>query len=87
MKTALQDLPVEPFVQPEKIISVRIDKATGKLTTKTDKSSTFEYFIKGTEPKEYVSQDNSENIFNLPEDTKDKAIKDVGQQPPEDDIF
>lgn len=87
MKTALQDLPVEPFVQPENIISVRIDKATGKLTTKTDKSSTFEYFIKGTEPKDYVSQDNSENIFNIPEDTKDKAVKEVEQQAPEDDIF
>ena len=64
MKVALSDLPVEPFQQPEGIISVRIDKATGKLTNKTDKTSLFEYFIQGTEPTEYVSQDNSSDIFN-----------------------
>ena len=68
MKTALSELAVEPFQQPEGIISVRIDKATGKLTNKTDKSSLFEYFIRGTEPTEYVSQDNSSDIFDSPAD-------------------
>ena len=87
MKTALQDLPVEPFVQPENIISVRIDKTTGKLTTKTDKSSTFEYFVKGSEPKDYVSHDNSENIFDSPDSVKEKAPLKTKQQAPDEDIF
>ncbi|WP_407704945.1 penicillin-binding protein 1A [Thalassotalea hakodatensis] len=64
MEKALQTLPVEPFVQPENIISVRIDKATGKLTDKTDRSSTFEYFIFGSAPSEYVTSDNSHEIFD-----------------------
>ena len=87
MKTALQDLPIEPFVQPENIISVRIDKTTGKLTTKTDKSSTFEYFVKGSEPKDYVSHDNSENIFDSPDSVKEKAPLKTKQQAPDEDIF
>lgn len=64
MKTALKDLPIEPFIQPEDIVSVRIDKATGKLTQLTDRSSTFEYFSVGTAPTEYVKKDNSHEIFD-----------------------
>lgn len=64
MKAALAELPVEPFEQPEALISVRIDKASGKLTTKTDKSSEFEYFELGTAPTEYISQDISSEILD-----------------------
>ena len=60
METALQDFEYEAFEQPENIISIRIDKLTGKRTNKTDRSSTFEYFIKGTEPKEWVAESTSE---------------------------
>ncbi|MEW6983539.1 penicillin-binding protein 1A [Colwelliaceae bacterium 6471] len=74
METALSDLPVELFEQPADVVSVRIDKATGKLTTKTDKSSLFEYFKAGTEPTEYVTQDNSSEIFD-------------GEKTSADDIF
>ena len=63
MQTALKDMPVEAFEQPEDMISVRIDKATGKLTTKTDKTSLFEYFMAGTAPTEYVTQDTSSEIL------------------------
>ncbi len=63
MKVALTDLPVEPFEPPTKILSVRIDKASGKLSSNTDKSSLFEYFQVNTAPTEYVSQDNSIDIF------------------------
>ena len=64
MKIALADIAVEPFNPPADIVSVRIDKATGKLTTDTNKkSSLFEYFKVGTVPTEYVSQDNSLDIF------------------------
>ena len=63
MKVALTDIADETFETPAEIVSVRIDKATGKLTTKTDKSSLFEYFHLGTAPTEYISTDNSSNIF------------------------
>lgn len=63
MKVALPDITPEPFNPPADIVSVRIDKATGKLSTNTNKSSLFEYFHVGTAPTEYVSQDNSVDIF------------------------
>lgn len=63
MKIALADLPTEPFELPADIVSVRIDKKTGKLSAKTNKSSLFEYFHIGTAPTEFVSQDNSIDIF------------------------
>lgn len=63
MKVALEDIEFEPFEPPAGIVSVRIDKATGKLSTKTNKSSLFEYFQVGTVPTEYVSEDNSIDIF------------------------
>ena len=63
MKVALTDIDNETFEAPAEIVSVRIDKATGKLTTKTNKSSLFEYFELGTVPTEYISTDNSADIF------------------------
>lgn len=75
MKTALTDLPFAPFEQPTDIVSVRIDKATGKLSNKTNKSSLFEYFQVNTAPTEYVSQDNSVDIFQ-----NDTAIKTEGEE-------
>lgn len=64
MEVALEDLPVEPFEQPEGILSIRVDKATGKLTKKTGTSSTFEYFMTGTEPTSFVTQDLSSEILD-----------------------
>ena len=63
MKVALTDIENEPFEAPAEIVSVRIDKITGKLTTQTNKSSLFEYFELGTVPTEYISSDNSADIF------------------------
>jgi len=64
MKVALADYPVESFEQPLDIVSVRIDKTSGKLTSKSDKSSRFEYFKLGTAPTEYVTEDNSDEILD-----------------------
>ena len=64
MKVALADFPVEPFEQPPALMSVRIDKISGKLTKRTDKSSRFEYFELGTAPTEYISQDISSEILD-----------------------
>jgi len=64
MKDALTKYPFEPFEQPEDMVSVRIDKQSGKLSQTTDKSSIFEYFQSGTVPTEYVTTDNSEEILH-----------------------
>lgn len=63
MKVALDEYQVEPFEQPQDVEYVRIDKASGKLTQKTDKSSLFEYFTLGTAPTDYVTQDISSEIL------------------------
>ena len=64
MRIALADIEAEAFEQPVDIVSVRIDKATGKLTTKTDRSSQFEYFRLGNVPTDYVTQDNTSEILS-----------------------
>ena len=64
MRIALADIEVEAFEQPVDIVSVRIDKATGKLTTKTDRTSQFEYFRLGNVPTDYVTQDNTSEILS-----------------------
>ncbi len=72
MKVALTDIANENFEAPAEIVSVRIDKATGKLTTKTNKSSLFEYFQMGTVPTEYISTDNSVDIFQNEDGVNDQ---------------
>lgn len=59
---------------PEGIVRVRIDRKTGLLTRKTDSSSMFEYFKKGTEPTTFVSEDSFE--LSIEEDTKRDAVLD-----------
>ncbi|MDA9557724.1 PBP1A family penicillin-binding protein [Vibrio sp.] len=68
MGIALKD--VKPSIKqlPENIINVRIDRETGLLTDKTDHTSTFEYFLKGTEPTQEVEQGFNDNIYNSSED-------------------
>ena len=80
MEVALKETPVEAFKQPKNIISVRIDKSTGKLTRDTDSSSTFEYYDIGTEPTEYVSQDLSTEVL-------DGLNNEVAVEQDEADIF
>ncbi len=64
MRIALADIEVEAFEPPVDIVSVRIDKATGKLTTKTDRTSQFEYFRLGHVPTDYVTADNISGILS-----------------------
>jgi penicillin-binding protein 1A len=63
MKAALQDVPVQTKQLPENIVTVRIDRESGKLSNRNDASSMFEYFEKDTEPTETVSESGSESIF------------------------
>ena len=71
MNKALAGTAEYAVIPPKGIVSARIDLATGKLTRKTDHTTEFEYFVEGTEPKEYVpdTQQNGDIfIDNVAED-------------------
>lgn len=68
MQIALKGVEESAKAIPEGIVRVRIDRKTGLLTKRTDASSMFEYFVKGTEPKTFVSEDN----FELPVENEKK---------------
>ncbi|MBC5831015.1 penicillin-binding protein 1A [Vibrio metschnikovii] len=63
MRIALDGVPAQPKAIPPNIIRVRIDRDSGLLTNKLDASSMFEYFVQGTEPKEYVQEDTPHSIY------------------------
>ncbi|MGX5914879.1 penicillin-binding protein 1A [Aliidiomarina sp. Khilg15.8] len=69
MEVALEDFPSNPFELPDNMVSVRIDEATGKLSNRSGYTSRFEYFISGTEPTEFVDEeDSSTRLFEDDED-------------------
>ena len=57
MQVALADEPEEAMSVPDDIVRVRIDRTSGKLTRRTDHTTLFEYFLRGTEPSVYVLDD------------------------------
>lgn len=59
MKEILPSIPVTNREIPEGLISVRIDADTALLSRKTDYTSLWEYFIKGTEPTKYTDNNSS----------------------------
>ncbi|MEP1383367.1 MAG: penicillin-binding protein 1A [Paraglaciecola sp.] len=61
MKVALADVPEHLLPMPTDLVTQRIDKSSGKLTNRTDKTSMFEYFIQGTEPDVFVSDSEISN--------------------------
>ena len=72
MEYALAEKPHSPIPVPEKIVRVRIDRTSGKLTRRTDHTTLFEYFLQGTEPTSYVLDDEvvdpaSQNKTTTPE--------------------
>lgn len=77
MENALSATPEVINPIPVDIVRVRIDRKSGLLTRKTDSSSTFEYFKKGTQPTTFVNQDS----FDLPIEAGKK------QEPVFDDLF
>jgi len=72
MKSALKDNPERPKVLPENIVQVRIDRESGLLTHKSDHSSRFEYFIQGTEPTEYVNNQDVDSSFSQPDESSEE---------------
>jgi penicillin-binding protein 1A len=66
MEKILPDYPAKYREIPEGIVSVRIDRETGLLTRKSGYTSRFEYFIRGTEPQDYI--DSARADFNKEND-------------------
>jgi penicillin-binding protein 1A len=64
MRVALDGVPNQRKALPENIIRVRIDRETGLLTHESDSSTMFEYFIKDTEPTEYVEDTVPVDLFS-----------------------
>ncbi|SDZ95860.1 penicillin-binding protein 1A [Alkalimonas amylolytica] len=54
MRVAMKDMPADQVETPSGISSVRIDLETGLLTRANDHTSSFEYFLRGTEPSQYA---------------------------------
>lgn len=63
MKVALEGKPEQPLTPPEGIITVNIDRRTGKLANGSGNTRQ-EYFIDGTQPKEYSVQDVGTTIMD-----------------------
>ena len=55
MKSALEGVPVQPLTPPAGVVTVNIDRGTGKLAN--GGNSRQEYFINGTQPTEYSVHD------------------------------
>ena len=56
MLKALDGVPEQQMAVPTNLVTVRIDQNSGKLTSRTDKTSMFEYFVAGTEPEVFVAE-------------------------------
>lgn len=63
MKIALEGVPEQPLTPPAGIVTVNIDRSSGKLT-KVSTNARQEYFISGTEPEEYTAQDVGTTVFD-----------------------
>ena len=74
MKVALSSLDIEPFLPPEGIVSVRIDKTTGKLTRSVSKHTQFEFFRVENVPTEYVSEAASRSVQESTKDIFDDEL-------------
>jgi penicillin-binding protein 1A len=76
MQHALAGKPEHLLPMPTDLLTVRIDKGTGKLTNRTDKTSMFEYFTEGTEPHSFVAEAEIIDSADQGEQSK-KQIEDI----------
>ena len=67
MKTALSEFPQAPLVQPDGVISVRINKNTGEPAAPGDEDAIFEYFF----------EENSPGIESIADTGDSEAVEDV----------
>jgi penicillin-binding protein 1A len=76
MQYALAGQPEHLLPMPTDLLTVRIDKGTGKLTNRTDNTSMFEYFTQGTEPHVFVADAQIIEASDQGEQSK-KQIEDI----------
>ncbi|MDM7861619.1 PBP1A family penicillin-binding protein [Alteromonas sp. ASW11-36] len=76
MQQVLEGVEEQPTMTPEGLLRVRIDRSSGLLTQRTDHTTMFEFFVPGTEPVQYV----------LEEEIVDPADEQVKPNEP-DEIF
>lgn len=76
MQHALAGKPEHLLPMPTDLLTVRIDKGTGKLTNRTDNTSMFEYFTQGTEPHSFVAEAEIIDAADQGEQSK-KQIEDI----------
>ncbi len=67
MREALSEVPEAPLIQPDGVVSVRINPATGSLATPGDSEAIFEYFF----------EENSPNARRVTQARDSEAAKDV----------
>lgn len=67
MRSALAGRPIANFVQPETVITLIIDPTTGQPATSGCPTTRSEFFILGTEPREYCAVHPGEALQELPE--------------------
>ena len=58
MQQVLADKPNQPLAVPEGIVQVRVDRTSGLLTRRSDHTTLFEYFSRGTEPTQFVKEED-----------------------------
>ncbi len=63
MKVALDGVPVQPLTPPDGVVTVTIDRSTGKLANGGGNTRQ-EYFINGTQPTEYSVHDVGTTIMD-----------------------
>lgn len=63
MKAALEGVPVQPLTPPDGVVTVTIDRSTGKLANGSGNTRQ-EYFINGTQPTEYSVHDVGTTIMD-----------------------
>jgi len=77
MQHMMTDTPETKREMPQDIVRVRIDRTSGLLTRRTDHTTMFEYFVRGTEPTTYIQED----------DIIDPALVDEPSADEPDEIF
>ena len=69
MREALQGRPETPLEQPPGVVTVRIDKNTGKLVSAESTDTIFEYFLSDQVPEEDLNSDaDSPGVTDTPSD-------------------
>ncbi|WP_075182557.1 peptidoglycan glycosyltransferase/peptidoglycan DD-transpeptidase MrcA [Pantoea sp. 1.19] len=63
MKAALEGVPVAPLTPPEGVVTVTIDRSTGKLSNGSGNTRQ-EFFIDGTQPTEYSVPDAGTTVIS-----------------------